>query len=39
MIELLDFDYSNYPQIVRWISEMRKIKEIERANEKFNESK
>ena len=32
MLELVDFDYSPYPAIVRWLGEMRKIEGVNRAN-------
>lgn len=35
MVELLDYDFTPFPKIVRWVAEMRKIKEINQADEKF----
>lgn len=39
MLEMLDFDYSKYPKIVKWIAEMRKIEGVNKANEKYEEGK
>ena len=39
MLEVLDFDYSNYPKIIRWIGEMRKLEGVRKADEKFEKNK
>ena len=39
MLEVLDYDYSKNPKIVKWIGEMRKIKEVQQADAKFHENK
>lgn len=35
MLEVLDYDFSSYPKIVRWITEMRKIDGVQKADSKF----
>ena len=35
MLEALDFDYSPYPTLTRWIAEMRKIDGVNKANVRF----
>jgi hypothetical protein len=39
MLEMLDFDYSKYPAILKWFAEMRKIEGVNKANENFEKSK
>jgi glutathione S-transferase len=39
MLEVLDFNYTPYVKIRRWVEEMRKFEYIRQANEKFEESK
>ena len=35
MLEVLDFDFKKYNTIVRWLGDMRKIKEVVQADVKF----
>jgi glutathione S-transferase len=39
MLEVLDFDYTPYTKIQKWVARMRKESYIQKANEKFEESK
>lgn len=39
MLDIVDYDFKKNPLIVKWIAEMRKIKEVVEADVKFQANK